>query len=49
MRQTPEEREEIIARAAAAARENVELMNAGPMKHTLAKRAALEKKNSKRR
>lgn len=49
MKQTPEEREEIIARAAAFAKENVKKMNAGPMKHTLAKRAQLEKKNTKRR
>jgi hypothetical protein len=49
MKQTAEERDEIIARAVAQARQNIIEMNAGPMKHTLRKRARLEKKLSKRR
>jgi len=49
MKQTVEQRDEIIARAVEQARQNVLKLNAGPMKHTLAKRARLEKKLSKRR
>lgn len=41
--------EEIIARVVADVKESVKRLNAGPMKHTLARRARLEKKNSKRR
>lgn len=41
--------DEIIARVVAEAKENVRRLNAGPMKHTLARRARLEKKNSRRR
>ncbi len=49
MRQTKEQRDAIIAQAVATAKEHTAELNAGPMKHTLQRRAALEKKQSKRR
>jgi len=49
MQQTKKERDEIIARVVAASKEHTEELNAGPMKHTIAKRKRLEAKKSKRR
>lgn len=49
MTQTREEQNEIIARAVLEARNHTAELNAGPMKHTLAKRAAAEKAKSKRK
>lgn len=47
--QTKQERDAIIKGAVAAARAHTEELNAGPMKHTLRKRAKLEAKQSRRR
>jgi hypothetical protein len=49
MQQTKEERDAIIAGAVAEIKANIERLNAGPMKHTLQRRARLEKKANKRR
>ncbi len=49
MRQTKEQRDAIIAQAVATAKEHTAELNAGPMKHTLRRRAGLERKQSKRR
>jgi len=49
MQQTKKERDEIIARVAAASKEHTKELNAGPMKHTIAKQKRLEKLKSKRR
>lgn len=49
MQQTKEERDAIIANAVREAKANVEKLNSGPMAHTLRRRAALEKKQSRRR
>jgi len=49
MKQTKEQRDAIIAEAVATARAHTAELNAGPMKHTLQRRDALEKKQSKRR
>ena len=49
MRQTKEQRDAIIAQAVATAKEHTAELNAGPMKHTLRRRAALESKANKRR
>jgi hypothetical protein len=40
---------EVLARAVEAAKAHTEELNSGPMKHTLAKRARLEKSKGKRR
>jgi hypothetical protein len=47
--QTKEERDAIIKNAVEAARAHTVELNAGPMKHTLQRKAALEKKASRRR
>ena len=49
MPQTKEQRDVIIAQAVATAKEHTAELNAGPMKHTLRKRAQLEAKQSRRR
>ena len=49
MKQTKEQRDAIIAEVVATARAHTAELNAGPMKHTLRRRAALEKKQSRRR
>ena len=49
MQQSKEERDAIIAKAVAEANANVKKLNSGPMAHTLKRRAALEKKQSRRR
>jgi hypothetical protein len=49
MRQTKEQRDAIIAEAVTTAKAHTAELNAGPMKHTLQRRSALEKKANKRR
>jgi hypothetical protein len=49
IKQTKEQRDAIIAEAVTTAKEHTAELNSGPMKHTLQRRAALEKKQSKRR
>ncbi|MDA9953111.1 hypothetical protein N9D61_02030 [Planktomarina sp.] len=49
MKQTTEERDAIIKGAVEAARQHTKELNAGPMKHTLRKRAQLEAKQSRSR
>ena len=50
VKQSDDERQRIIANEVTQAKEYILKLNAGPMKHTLEKRARLEKKkNSKRR
>jgi len=49
MKQTKEQRDAIIAEAVATAKAHTAELNAGPMKHTLQRRAALEKKTNRRR
>jgi hypothetical protein len=40
---------EVLARAVEAAKAHTQELNSGPMKHTLAKRAQLEKRKNKRK
>lgn len=47
--QTKQERDAIIKGAVEAARAHIQELNAGPMKHTLRKRAKLEAQKSRRR
>ena len=49
MKQTKEQRDAVLAEVVATAKAHTAELNAGPMKHTLQRRAALEKKQSKRR
>jgi len=49
MKQTKEQRDAIVAEAVTTAKEHTAELNSGPMKHTLQRRAALEKKTNKRR
>ena len=49
MQQTKEELDAIIKNAVEAAKAHTAELNAGPMTHTLKRRAALEKKQSRRR
>jgi len=49
MKQTKEQRDAVLAEVVATAKALTAELNAGPMKHTLQRRAALEKKQPKRR
>ena len=49
MRQTKEQRDAVLAEVVATAKAHTAELNAGPMKHTLRRRAALESKANKRR